>query len=258
MRSVLLTVVSLVFASSAAAETVVFAGSSTVMPIMERMMPVFEDHGMELEIQGGGSSAGFKAAQMGMADVGMMSRNLSDEEQTVLDSKVIARDWIVFVANEEAPFDDITKEEVIALYTGEETTLEGQELHPIAKESGRATKKVFDKYFDLADKLAPGLTIIGANGQAIASVARDPSGLAYVSYAAVESAIDQGEPLKMLTLDGVAPTPENAADGSYPLSRALILVYQPKKSELMERIEGVLATPEAVEVFEESGVMSAQ
>lgn len=258
MRSFLLTVVSLVFASSAAAETVVFAGSSTVMPIMESMMPVFEDNGMNLEIQGGGSSAGFKATQMGMAEVGMMSRNLSDEEQKVLDSTVIARDWIVFVANDAAPFDEITKEEVIDIYTGEKSTLEGQELHAIAKESGSATKKVFDKYFELSGKLSPGLTLIGANGQAIASVARDPSGLAYVSYAAVSSAMEQGEPIKMLALDGVAPTPENAADGSYPLSRALILVFQSKNSELMERIEKVLATPDAVEVFEKSGVMAAQ
>lgn len=243
--------------AAAGAETVVFAGSSTVMPIMEDMTPVFEAHGIEPEVQGGGSSAGFKAAQMGMADFGMMSRNLSAEEQEILDSMVIARDWIVLIAHAGAPFDEITSEQVVEIYTGEKTELGGIEIHPIAKESGRATKKVFDKYFDLGGRLAPGLTIIGANGQAIATVARDPGGLAYVSYSAVEKAIEQGASIKMLTLDGVAGSPENAASGAYPLSRDLILAYQAGNEELVDKVKEILATPAAEEVFAQAGAMPA-
>lgn len=258
MRILVLMLALSVSTLSTADETVVFAGSSTVMPIMEKMMPVFEEHGITAEIQGGGSSAGFKAAQMGMADLGMMSRNLSEDEQKILDSKVIARDWIVLIAHSDAPFDNLTSEEVVEIYSSKAPTLHGQDVHPIAKEGGRATKKVFDKYFDLSGKLDSGLTIIGANGQAIATVARDPESLAYVSYSAVEKAIEQETPIKMLALDGVAGTPENAADGIYPLSRALIFAYQPKKSDFMERLSTIFSTPEAIEVFAESGVMPAQ
>lgn len=258
MRILILMLALSVSTLSTADETVVFAGSSTVMPIMENMMPVFEEHGITAEIQGGGSSAGFKAAQMGMADLGMMSRNLSEDEQKILDSKVIARDWIVMIAHADSPFDDITSEEVVEIYISDSPTLQGQDVHPIAGTAGSGTKKVFDKHFDLSGKLDSGLTLIEANGQKIATVARDPDSLSYVSYAAAQKAIEQGTPIKMLTLDGVAGTPENAADGTYPLSRGLILVYQPKKEALMERISTILGTPEASEVFVESGVAPAQ
>ncbi len=257
MRSVFALVPSLFFTTAVAAETVTFAGSSTIMPIMEAMTPVLEQHGLSPEIQGGGSSAGLKAAKMGMAEVGMMSRSLTPREQETINHKVIASDWLVIIAHADAPYQDITSEQVVGVYTGAENTLHGEKVNAIAKEGGRATKKVFDEYFKLAGKLDPGLIIIGANGQAIASVAQDPNGMAYISYIAAAKAIEQGEPIKMLTLDGVAGSPENVRSGAYDLSRSLILVYTDKNQALMDRIIAVLSTPEAAEVFAASGVMSS-
>jgi phosphate transport system substrate-binding protein len=244
-------------AAPVAAETLVFAGSTTVLPIMEAMTPVFEEHGIEPEIQAGGSTAGYKAAKMGMADIGMMSRELKDAEAEDVDSQAIARDWLVFVANEDAPFDNITTEQVVDLYTGKTDELDGYKINAVDKEAGRGTKTRFDRYFDLAGETASDLVVIGPNGQAVTTVAGDPHGLAYLSWGFTQAAIEQGEPLKILDLDGVAPTPENVKSGEYGLARNLNLVYTDKNAEAMERVREVLATPEAEAIFLEMGYSPA-
>lgn len=247
--------------TASAADTVTFAGSSTVFPVMEAMMPVFEKHGIIAEIQGGGSSAGIKAAKMGMADIGMISRELSKKESKYLENQPIARDWVVMIVHKDVPGNDITHDEVLDIYTGKTNKFKGYKLHPIAKEDGRATKHIFDHYFHLGKKaghpLDPSLVIIGANGQAIAAVAGDPRGMTYISYSAAIRAINQGEPIKMLTLDGVEGSPENVTAGKYTMSRNLNLVYKSKNEELMKRIRKIFATKEARKVFLANNVMPA-
>ena len=258
MRVVFALLPSLFFAASVAAETVTFAGSTTVFPFMEKMTPLLAEAGMEAKVQAGGSSAGYKAANAGIADFGMMSRELKKGEKEHVKKLVISRDWLVMVANKDVPFDNITSEEVVDLYTGKTKEVQGYELNAIAKEAGRGTKAIFDHYFHLGKKaghpLDKGLIIIGPNGQAITTVAGDPHGISYLSYSAVEAAIEQGEPIKMLTLDGVEGLPENVDSGKYTLVRTLNLVYKPENQALADRVSKVLATDAARKVFLDGGV----
>jgi phosphate transport system substrate-binding protein len=258
MRPVFALLPTLFFAASVAAETVTFAGSTTLFPFMEQLTPVLAEAGMEAKIQAGGSSAGFKAVQTGIADFGMMSRDLKKDEAPLVKELVVSRDWLVMVANKDIPFDNLTSEEIVDLYTGKTKEVQGYKLNAIAKEAGRGTKAVFDEYFHLGTKeghpLDKGLIIIGPNGQAITTVAGDPHGLSYLSYSAVEAAIKQGEPIKMLKLDGVDGSPENVESGKYALVRTLILVYKPENEDLAKRLSEALATDAARKVFIDGGV----
>lgn len=249
----LLCVLSLVFFSlQTYAETITLAGSSTIMPIVEDMAPIFAKQGIELKVQGGGSSAGLKSVKMGMAQIGMVSRALSAEEEETYRHLTIARDWVVMIANKGLKQNDITTEEVKDIYTNKGN----KRFHVIAKEAGRATKEVFDSYFGFAQQLRSDLIIIGANGQAITSVENDPDALAYVSYSAAIAAVEQGSPIKILTLDGVAGTPENVKSDAYKLSRQLNLVYLDKQKDIFEKCKTVLSSAEAHAVFEQHSVLS--
>lgn len=258
MRPILALLPTLFLATSVAAETVTFAGSTTVFPFMEKLTPLLAKQGIEARVQAGGSSAGFKAAKAGIAEFGMMSRELKKGEKPHVKTLVMARDWLVMMANKAAPFDNVTHEEVLDVYTGKAKEVQGYKVNAIAKEAGRGTKAIFDHYFHLGKKdghpLDKGLIIIGANGQAITTVAGDPHGFSYLSYSAVEAAIEQGEPIKMLTLDGVAGTPENVESGKYTLQRSLNLVYKPENEALAEKIKKVLATDEARKILTDGGV----
>jgi len=170
----------------------------------------------------------------------------------------MSRDWLIMIANKDAPFDNITTEEVVDLYTGKTKEMHGYKINAIAKEAGRGTKTIFDKYFHLGKKyghpLDKGLIIIGPNGQALTTVAGDPHGLTMLSYSAVDAAIKQGEPIKMLTLDGVAGTPENVGSEKYKLMRSLNLVYKPENEKLAEKLRKTLATDEARKILVDGGL----
>lgn len=244
-----------------AGEKVVFAGSTTVLPFMEKMEPLFKKQGMDIEVQAGGSSVGYKTTHMGVADIGMMSREMKSSEAKNLKKLAIARDWLIMITHKDAPIDNITHQEVLDVYTGKTKELHGFKINAVAKENGRGTKEVFDHFFHFGKKygnpLARNLVIIGPNGQSITTIAHDPNGLAYLSYSAVEAAIKQGEPIKMLTLDGVAGTPENVINGTYKLQRTLNLVYKEKKADLIKRVKSVLSTEEARKIFIKNGVQPA-
>jgi phosphate transport system substrate-binding protein len=244
----------LFFAAPVSAETITFAGSTTVLPVLEAVTPVFKAHGIEPEIQAGGSTAGYKAAKMGMADIGMMSRELKEAEAGDVTNVAIARDWVVMIANKDAPFDNITSEQVVDIYTGKTDELDGYKINALDKEVGGGTKTRFDSYFGVVGETARDLIIIAPSGQTVATLAGDPHGLAYLGYGYSQGAIDNGEPIKILELDGVAPTPENVQTGAYKMSRNLNLVYTEKNAEAMEKVKKVLSSPEAQEIFLEMGV----
>lgn len=257
IRPVLALLPSLFFAASVAAETVTFAGSTTILPILEAMTPVFKQHGIEPEIQAGGSSAGYKAAKMGMANIGMMTRDMKEAEAEHLNNLVIAHDWVVMIAHKDAPFDNITTQEIVDIYTGKTDNLNGYKINALDKEVGGGTKTRFDSYFDVVGKTSRELIIIAPSGQTVATLAGDTHGLAYLGYGYTAAAIKKGEPLKILKLDGVAGTAENVQSGAYKVTRAMNLVYSDKNADVMERVRKVLATPEAKEVFNKMGVSPA-
>lgn len=240
-----------------AGESVTFAGSTTVFPFMEKLTPLLAKQGIDAKVQAGGSSAGYKAAKAGIADFGMMSRELKKKEKQHVKTLVISRDWLVMMTHKDAPFDNITSQEILDLYTGHSRELHGYKLNVIAKEAGRGTKTIFDHHFHLGKKeghpIARDLVIIGPNGQAITTVAGDPHGITYLSYSAVIAAIKQGEPLKMLSLDGVEGSPENVAAGKYVLQRGLNLVYTQKNAALADRVAKALANDEARQIFIDGG-----
>lgn len=102
---------------------IVIEGSSSITPVMEKLIEAYKkvNPNATIELQPSDSSSGLQAAMDGTADIGMASRELKDSEST-LTATVIAIDGIAVVVNNENTVDDLTKEEVKAIFTGETTT----------------------------------------------------------------------------------------------------------------------------------------
>ncbi len=99
------------------------AGSSSVTPVMEKLMEAYVaiNTGATIEIQMSDSTAGMNAAIDGTADIGMASRTLKDSELEQLNATVIAIDGIAVIASPENPLANITSEQVKGIFTGEIT-----------------------------------------------------------------------------------------------------------------------------------------
>lgn len=243
--------------SAADMTKVTFAGSSTIMPIMEDMKPILEKNGYDVQIQGGGSSAGLKSVKMKMADIGMVSRALNANEKTVYQSYAFASDLVTIIAHKDNQLNDIASSHIADIYSGQISNWKnGKEITVIGKENGRATRRVFEENFALAGKVRRDAVIIGANGQAITAVAGDENAIAYVSYNSAQSAIDNGADIKILSLDGVLPTVDSAKQKRYMLMRDLNLVYVAKGKERALEIFEVLKSPEAQVVLAKHRVVN--
>lgn len=113
------------FTSSNAEGKIVIAGSSSVTPVMEKLKEAYLaiNTGAEIEIQESDSTTGMTAAMDGTCDIGMASRELKDSEtEGGLTSTVIALDGIAVIVNKECPVEDMAKDDVMNIYTGEYTT----------------------------------------------------------------------------------------------------------------------------------------
>lgn len=99
---------------------IVVAGSSSVSPVMEKLIEAYKaiNTGAEIELQTSDSTAGMTGAINGTCDIGMASRDLKDSEKAQLKDQAIAMDGIVMIVNNENPTEDLTSEDVKNIYIG--------------------------------------------------------------------------------------------------------------------------------------------
>ncbi len=105
------------------------AGSSSVSPLMQELIDAYKviNPNATIDLQETDSTSGMTSAIDGSAQIGMASRDLKESELAKLTSITIALDGIAVIVNKENPIDNLTKEEVKAIFTGVTTTWESFE-----------------------------------------------------------------------------------------------------------------------------------
>lgn len=111
------------FAGSKPKGTLMIAGSSSVTPIMEKLKEAYVaiNPDADIQINQSDSTAGMTSAIDGTCQIGMASRELKESELAELKPVQIALDGIAVVVNPENPVDELSSEQVKAIYTGEIT-----------------------------------------------------------------------------------------------------------------------------------------
>jgi phosphate transport system substrate-binding protein len=206
-------------------DVIVVAGSTSVQPYAEVLAEEYMllNSGTEIDIQGGGSSAGITAAQSGIADIGMSSRSLKDEEAGLWYVE-IARDGLAVVVNPANPVQDLTLEQVRGIYAETITTWNevggsNEKIHVIAREEGSGTRSAFtDLVMGKTTEITPRAIVQDSNGAVRQLVADDPNAIGFISLGLVNDKV------KALELGGIAATRENVENGSYELSRPFLFV----------------------------------
>lgn len=102
---------------------IVISGSSSVTPLMEKLKEAYKkvNPSLKIEIQMSDSTSGIASAIEDSCDIAMTSRALSDSEKQSLTSIEIALDGIAVIVNTENPIDELSREQVRAIFTGEIT-----------------------------------------------------------------------------------------------------------------------------------------
>ena len=220
--------------SAAAVLCVIFAGcgssgvttdgSTSMEKVIGALGEAFEsDTGVAVSYNPTGSGSGIKAVLAGNCDIGLSSRNLKDEEKSEgLEQTVLALDGIAVIVNPANPVEDLDKDTIAKIYTGEITNWkdvggDDAEIVLIGREAGSGTRDGFESITDTKDacKYRQELT---STGDVITTVAGNPNAIGYASLASVKDTV------KALSVGGVAPTEATVSDGTYAVQRPFVLV----------------------------------
>lgn len=172
-----------------------------------------------------GSGTGIEAVSNGSCDIGLSSRDLKEEEAAKgLTATVVALDGIAVIVNEACPVEDLSLEDIAAIFKGEVTDwsqLGGQAgaIACIGRESGSGTRDGFESITETEDLcvLSQELTSTGA---VIEAVKNNPNAIGYASLSSAENQ----EGIKLVTVGGVACSEATVLDGSYAIQRPFVMV----------------------------------
>lgn len=109
------------FQSKAPKGKVVVAGSSSVSPVMEKLIESYKkiNSNAAIELQTSDSTTGVTNAINGTCDIGMASRGLkSSEKEKGVNEVTIAIDGIAVIVNKENPTVGLSKAQVESIFTG--------------------------------------------------------------------------------------------------------------------------------------------
>lgn len=103
----------------------VVGGSSSVSPVMEKLIEAYKkvNPNAEIELQTSDSTTGMTSTIEGSYDIGMASRELKDSETSEgLKATVIATDGIAVIVNKANTADELSADQVKSIYVGDVTT----------------------------------------------------------------------------------------------------------------------------------------
>ena len=112
------------YKASGLSGTITVAGSSSVTPVMEKLSEAYEalNPDVDITVQQSDSTTGVTSATDGLCDIGMASREVTDEELSQgVKAQVIALDGIAVIVNKENTLDDISSDSIKGIYVGDIT-----------------------------------------------------------------------------------------------------------------------------------------
>ena len=219
---------------------------------------------LKVMIEGGGSRTGLQAIKDRTADIGLSSFGFDlakelGQNHEVMD-RVVANDGIVVVNNEHNPLENLTNDQISAIYNGEvsdwsELGGEPGEIVPIARDSNSGTQRFFASYFGI-EELASGTVVAKENHEIVNSVFDNPNSIGFIGYAyfnllvrevSISAATDSAA--------FISPTPDNLKSGAYPLRRSLHIYYQGNHDERVNAFLTYLQSDRARQIIESSGLI---
>jgi phosphate transport system substrate-binding protein len=226
------------YPSAVSAETIKIGGSGTNLGTMRVLAQSFKKSHPEADLvvlPSLGSGGGVKALIAGAIAIAVTSRPLKNSEKT---KGAVALEYgrtpfVIATAKRNVP-SGFTAHQLAEIYTGKTNRWpDGSNLHlvlrpptdsdsillrSISAEMSQALETAFSR---------KGLTFALTDQDSANSIATIPGALGTSTLTLI---LSEKRPLKPLSLNGVGPSPESIADGSYPYFKRLFIATHPRKS----------------------------
>ena len=235
-------------------------GSTSMEKVIGALKETFEGEnaGVEVTYNPTGSVSGIKAVQEGRCDIGLSSRALkAEEKEQGLVGTVLAYDGIAVIVNPENTVEELTVEQIAAIYTGEITNWSevggmDAEIVLVGREAGSGTRSGFEEIVGVED-LCQYRQELTSTGDVITAVSQNPGAIGYASLASVKDTV------KAIKVGGVAPSDETVKDETYAIQRPFVLVTKEGTAltETAQAFFDFITSEAACEVITAAGVVPA-
>ncbi len=227
------------------------AGGTAHIPVMvaaqKRIMQA--NPAIAITVAGGGSGQGVRQVSAGLVHIGNTGRALSDEEITAADLKTFpfAIDGVAVIVNPKNTVEDLSTQQVKDLFAGKITNWKevgGPDLavNLYGREEGSGTRKTFWSKLLQKGDIAAGTNVVPSNGAMKTGVSTDPGALGYMSIGYVD------ETVAAVAINGIKPTQENAANGTYTVTRKLYMNCKGDPTGLTKAFIDYILSPEGAEI----------
>jgi phosphate transport system substrate-binding protein len=227
-------------------------GSTTLQPIAQTAADILMERYSDLSITvaGGGSGTGVNDAAAGTVNVGMSSRELTEDELKTLVAYPVANDGIAIIVHPSNPVENLTAEQAAKIFLGEIKNWAdvGGENAPIivmTRETGSGTRASMEEILMEKQSVISTATPFTSSQLIKQAVAKDVNSIGFDSIGFVD------ETVKALSLDGVEATRETVIAVEYGMGRQLFCLTNGTASGLSAMFIDYLNSTECQETIVE-------
>lgn len=217
--------------SVATAGNLVIKGSTTVLPIAQKVSEAYmkSNPDVSISISGGGSGNGIKAIIDGSTDIADSSRFIKGSEVKMAVEKgvypvpfAVAYDCIVPVVHPGNSITNISLEQLKGIYQGKIKNWKDiggpdRKIVVVSRDTSSGTYEVWEQKVMEKERVFPGALLQASNGAVAQVVAKNKNGIGYIGIGYLD------ESVKALTVGGIAGTAETTLNGTFPISRPLYM-----------------------------------
>jgi phosphate transport system substrate-binding protein len=207
-------------------------------------------------VTGGGSGFGVNAVLNGTVNIGMSSRDLKNEEKAKLGEHkeyLVSKDCLAFAVKKDNPLaelDDLTREDVVKIYSGEAKTfwdvrpdLPAKPILVQMRDMAGGSTEMVQQLILKEKTFTPSAMQVPSQGANLKKIESNSSAIAYISSVIAL----QSDKLKVFKYEGVEPTNDNAVSGKYTVTRPLLLIIKGSPSKAEQKfIDYVLGDGQAI------------
>ena len=230
---------------AAGTDSIVITGSSSAAGLVRELGNDFKEEyrdkypDLEFKITDEDSGSAIDAVRSGKADIGLVSRAVTDEEKSLVDDvEVFAMDGIAVIANKNCNIENLTVSQAKKIFSGQiinwsDVGGENTKINVYSREESSGTRNEFlnllglNSIFDTTKekKLTDRATVYNSSDEVRKAVAGDKNGIGYISMTALDKTV------KDIAVDDVKINAENVGDENYKLVRNFSFVIAKDESE---------------------------
>lgn len=232
------------------------AGGTAHIPVMkEAARQIMEANpAVRITVAGGGSGVGVQKVGEGIVQIGNTGRALkpAEVEKYGLVSFPFAIDGVAVAVNPANKVEGLTKAQIKDVFSGKIANWKevGGADAPISlyvREDGSGTRETFEERALDKGASAAAANVVNSNGAMKTAIGQDPNAIGYVGIGHLDKSI------KGVSVDGMAPSQENAASGQYTVTRLLYMNTKGEPQGITKGFVDYIFTPAGQEIVSKAG-----